>query len=381
MLKEFLENKPLYYTEIDYARMPKVYEKIKSHFKISKIVHIIGTNGKGTTGRFLAAALVSKGFKAGHYTSPHIVEFNERIWLNGDNVSNKELESAHKQLQLILSEKESAQLSYFEYTTFLAMLIFNECEYIILEAGLGGEHDATAVFPKILTLVTPIDLDHEAFLGNSIHSIATTKLNAMQKSVILANQKFPEVTLIAKDIALKKGAQTYTIKDFLDTQDEKKINEISEQLSLVNYLKENLKLSISALKFLKINYSSENFENARLFGRLSKIAENVTVDVGHNPLAAHSIVEALEGKKYILVYNSYKDKDYKEILRILKPIIWHVEIINIVGERVESKEFIQRALNELEIKYSEFKALKPDKEYLVFGSFAVVETFLREYNE
>lgn len=380
MLKEFLENKPLYYNEIDYTRMPRVYEKIKSYFNTSKIIHIVGTNAKGTTGRFLAAALVSKGFKVGHYTSPHILEFNERVWLNGTNISNAELEISHKQLQLILSEKESAELSYFEYTTLLAMLIFNDCEYIVLEAGLGGEYDATAVFPKVLTLVTPIDLDHEAFLGNSIKAIATTKLNAMQKSLILAKQKFQEVESIAKEIASKKGAIIYTTKDFLNAEDKKKIDEISEQLSLVAYLQENLKLSISALKFLKIDYSSANFENSRLFGRLSKIANNVIVDVGHNPLAANSILEALRGKKYILVYSSYKDKNYKEILRILKPIVRHVEIIALVGERVESNELIQAALNELELEYSEFKGVKDNEEYLVFGSFSVVEAFLREYN-
>ncbi len=380
MLQEFLENKPLYYNEIDYARMPRVYEKIKSHFNISKIVHIVGTNGKGTTGRFLAAALVYQGFKVGHYTSPHILEFNERIWLNGSNVTNAELELAHEQLQVILTTKDSEQLSYFEYTTLLAMLVFKMCDYIILEAGLGGEYDATAVFAKVLTLVTPIDLDHEAFLGNSIKAIATTKLNAMQNNVILAKQKFHEVESIAKEIASIKGAKIYTTKDFLDTTDDKKINEICEKLSLVEYLKENLKLSISALKFLGFDYSAENFENSRLFGRLSKIADNVIVDVGHNPLAAKSIAEALKGKKYILVYNSYKDKNYKEILRILKPIIWHVEIIDLVGERVESSQLLQNALNELEIEYSALKALRDDKEYLVFGSFSVVETFLREYN-
>lgn len=380
MLKVFLENKPLYYNEIDYTRMPRLYEKIKSHFKTSKIVHVIGTNGKGTTGRFLATALVCQGFKVGHYTSPHILEFNERIWLNGNDVSNTQLDSAHEQLQSILTKQDSRELSYFEYTTLLAMLVFSDCDYIVLEAGLGGEYDATSVFPKVLTLVTPIDLDHEAFLGNSIKTIATTKLNAMQNNVILAKQKFHEVESIAKDIASKKGAQIYSVKDFLDTADKKKIDEISEQLSLVEYLKENLKLSISALKFLGIDYSAGNFKYARLFGRLTKVADNVIVDVGHNPLAAKSVAEALNGKKYILVYNSYKDKNYKEILRILKPIIWHVEIIDLVGERVESKELIQSALNELKIEYSTFEALKDNGEYLVFGSFSVVETFLRDYN-
>jgi len=89
VLQKFLDEKPLYYEKIDYARMPRIYESIKSHFKIPKIIHLIGTNGKGTTGRFLATALHSLGFSTGHYTSPHILKFNERVWLNGRDVSSE----------------------------------------------------------------------------------------------------------------------------------------------------------------------------------------------------------------------------------------------------------------------------------------------------
>ena len=143
--------------------MPRVYEKVKQRLPLPKIVHIIGTNGKGTTGRFLASCLHSLGYKIGHYTSPHILKFNERIWLNGNDVSDDILNNAHDELQTILTQEDSNSLSYFEYTTLLAMLIYKDCDYVVLEAGLGGEYDATAVFPKVLTLVTPIDFDHEAF--------------------------------------------------------------------------------------------------------------------------------------------------------------------------------------------------------------------------
>ena len=101
-LESFLRDKPLYYTEIDYTRMPRIYEKVRSHFTASNIIHLLGTNGKGTTGRFLASALFHKGYKTGHYTSPHILEFNERVWINGKNASYESLEVAHKKLQSIL---------------------------------------------------------------------------------------------------------------------------------------------------------------------------------------------------------------------------------------------------------------------------------------
>ena len=91
LLSTFLHAKPLYYDTIDYERMPRIYAGIKSQLPYAKIIHIIGTNGKGTTGRFLATALHKKGFNVGHYTSPHIVKFNERIWKNGSDVSDEEL--------------------------------------------------------------------------------------------------------------------------------------------------------------------------------------------------------------------------------------------------------------------------------------------------
>jgi len=376
LLQDFLDNKPLYYEKIDYTRMPKVYEKLKKHFKQTKIIHIVGTNGKGTTGRFLATALHSLGFKVGHYSSPHILDFNERIWLNGENVSNKLLDQAHKNLLSILKREDSDSLSYFEYTTLLAMLIYNDVEYVVLEAGLGGEFDATSVFENLLTLVTPIAKDHEAFLGNTIEQIATTKLNAVQKAVILSTQE-EKVIQIADNILSKKSIISRTSHSFIDKEDEKKIIKISSNLALSSYLKNNLILAIATLKYFGLTYNENNFHNSRLFGRLSKVADNILIDVGHNVLAAQSLVKSLQNEKYILIYNSFKDKDYKNILQILQPIIEHVELIDIDDERVEKKQILEDTLCSLAIPFSTFTTIIEEKNYLVFGSFSVVENFLK----
>jgi len=370
ILQEYLNTKPLYYEKIDYTRMPRVYEKIKLFLNNPKIIHIIGTNGKGTTGRFLANALCSMGFSTGHYTSPHILEFNERIWKNGKNVSDAELEKAHAELQKILIKDDASSLSYFEYTTLLAMIIFKKCDYIVMEAGLGGEFDATAVFAKILTLVTPIDYDHEAFLGSNIDQIATTKLNAIQNNAVLAMQSYGDVYKVADKLSREKKLNIHRVEELLNAVDKQKIEEISKKLSLVPYLIENLSLSIAALNFLKLEYTTANFENPPLFGRITKINENIIVDVGHNALAARSLLNALAGDRYVVIYNSYKDKNYKEILSILKPIILHLEIIIIDDQRAAQIEDIQNALNNLEIKHTIFKEIKPGYKYLVFGSFS-----------
>ena len=378
MLEKYLNNKPLYYDEIDYSRMPRIYQKLSLHLSIPKIIHLIGTNGKGTTGRFLATALYNQGSNVGHYTSPHILKFNERIWLNGKDIDDETLNNAHNILQKLLNNKDSESLSYFEYTTLLAIIIYKECDYIVLEAGLGGEHDATAVFPKIVTLITPIDYDHESFLGNTIEEIATTKINSIGQHAIIAEQKYSEIYDIAKNITKIKDAKLYKIDELLKPENKEKITTISKNLELPYYLVQNLLLAIVALEFLKIEWDIKDFSNARLFGRLTKIEKNIYLDVGHNPLAASSIVKAFKDKKLILIYNSYKDKDFKEILKILKPIVLSVEIINIEDKRIVARNLLEEALRELDINYKSFDGvLQEEYNYLVFGSFTVAEQFLK----
>lgn len=380
MLQEFLDAKPLFYDEINYDRMPRVYKRIAVHFKLPKIIHIIGTNGKGTTGRFLSTALYREGYHTGHYTSPHIMEFNERIWFNGANVSMELLEATHQDLLAILTEEESESLSYFEYTTLLAMLFFSgKSDFVVLEAGLGGEHDATAVFTNELTLVTPIDRDHESFLGNDIESIAKAKLSAIQKAAVTAKQKYDVVYDICKELQEEKTLQIFQLDELLDEKDREKIAVVVQKEALADYLRENLSLAVAALKYFQIDYIAEDFYDAKLFGRLWVLEKNILVDVGHNTLAAESILRSLKNNKYTLVYNSYKDKNYKEILSILKPLIEKVELIDIYNTRAEQSSFLYKALDELDIQYSKFEKIEEKKKYLVFGSFSVVEAFLKVY--
>lgn len=121
---DFLAAKPLYYEHIDYTRFPRAYESIKQYFRAPKIIHIIGTNAKGSTGRFLALLLKANGKKVGHFTSPHIFSFNERFWLDGRIISDDEIQIAHEKI-LAYFKKEGAEhfiaeLSYFEWSVLLA---------------------------------------------------------------------------------------------------------------------------------------------------------------------------------------------------------------------------------------------------------------------
>ena len=372
-LYEFLESKPLYYKEIDHKRVHIAYALLKSHIKHPRVVHIVGTNGKGSTGRIISH-LASKSLSVGHYSSPHILKFNERIWLNGVDISDEKLELSHKKLFNILGKKMSDSLSYFEYTTLLAFVSFEECDLIVLEAGLGGEFDATNVCSKELSVITPIGVDHQAFLGDTIEQIASTKIRSIQKKVLLAPQVYNEVYTIAKDIAFSKNAKIFRVN--LNAEKYNTILNIAKKKLWASYLVDNAMVALRALDILNISYHIDDLENLELFGRFYPLAKNIRIDVGHNPLAAKAIVGALNSK-VVLIYNSLDDKDYEEVLRILKPKLKRVEVLAINSQRATTQEAIESALKSVGLEYSSFNnILNNDEEYLVFGSFYVVEEFL-----
>lgn len=365
---KFLEDKPLYFDKIDHKRVHLAYGILKPNIKQPQTVHIIGTNGKGSTGRTIAH-LANKTLKVGHFSSPHISKFNERIWINGEDINDTELDKAHIKLYNILGQNISNSLSYFEYTTLLALVAFENLDLIVLEAGLGGEFDATNVCDKDLTVITPIDIDHQQFLGNTIEEIASTKIRSIQKKALLAKQPNHEVYTIAKDIANSKSAKLYfTSKD------------IELNLNFSGYIKENILVALDALDILDIKYDIQDLDSLKLFGRFYKFNNNIIIDVGHNILASMAIFKTLN-HQVVLIYNSLDDKDYRKILKILQPKIKRVEIIKIPSQRATTTEEIASALDNLNIKYSTYNNKIDNKEnYLVFGSFYVVEEFLRIYN-
>lgn len=381
ILDEFLSRKPLFYDVIDYERFPNAYRRIEHLLSKPKIIHLVGTNGKGSTGRFLATALHRSGKSVGHYTSPHILRFHERIWLDGAEIRDEALEDAHQKLLTLLPEDIAESLSYFEYTTLLVMVAYEGCEYVVCEAGLGGEFDATNVFDKLLSVFTPIDFDHAAFLGTTINSIATTKLRSMQHVALLGKQKHPAVEEIARTVAEEKGCLLYPLSERITPKIEETAWHLATKNTLSDYLRDNLILAMAAYELLGYEAGEELFDQSALFGRLTQIAPNVTLDVGHNALAAESIVKAYEGKKITLIYNTYGDKDYREILHILHPILESVEIIDVNEGRIVERTLLESVLDALPIPYGAFKEIDENREYLVFGSFSVAETFLKRMNK
>ncbi|PSM52511.1 bifunctional folypolyglutamate synthetase / dihydrofolate synthetase [Campylobacter blaseri] len=377
-LNKYLQNKPIFYKKIDYTRMPRAYKSIKDKLPKKEIIHIVGTNGKGSTGRFLTLHLEALGYKVGHFTSPHIFKFNERFYLNGKDASDEELELAHEYLFSILNDEFRETLSYFEYATFLAIILFKNCDYIILEAGMGAEYDSTNLFPKKLSVFTPIGLDHTEILGDTIEKISKTKLISMAKNSVV-NSDMNEVSKnIARDIAIKNSVNLKFSNEVLDEFDKKEINNYVKKFDLPKFQISNLSLATAALKMLNLQPNYKNLKKLNLKGRLEKILPNLTIDVGHNDLAATNILNEFSGKKIVLIYNSFLDKDYKKILRDLMPIIKRVEIYEYESKdrKLATKEIIDE-LKLLGIKCSKFTKIENSENYLLFGSFMLVENFLK----
>lgn len=379
MLDNFLKNKPLFYKEIDRARMPNAFKFVQGAFKIPKIIHVVGTNGKGSTGRFLAQML-ARDHSVGHYTSPHIFEFRERFWINGAVASADALETAHERLIKILPPEVARSLSYFEYATLLCAVLFERCDFFVCEAGVGGEFDATNVFDKRLSLFTPIGFDHTALLGDTLEQIATTKFNAMT-DVALINDEMSELCAgIARRIAAKKGATLKFASQNLTNDDKNEIKIYAEKFGLPEFLRSNLTLSSSAFKELGFSLNLANLGALSLSGRCEKIAPNVTIDVGHNEMAAQALVKRFAGKKLNLIFNAFADKDIKAVLKAIKPIVKKTYIIEYEtpGRELATAQ-VKEALRELGMEFADFTDVRADEEYLAFGSFYLVEAFLKRY--
>ena len=442
-VKKFLNDRPIFYKKIDYERFPKAYESIKDKIPLKNVIQIIGTNGKGSTGRFLANAIAAAGFRVGHYTSPHVFRLNERIYLAGPtnkrlnsrelnldhnskqclnlnrgsselnficdskslskpnlnqssselakqnfrsapigrDVSDAQLQRAHEFLQESLPAEFKDSLSYFEYLTLAAAVIFRDCDYCVIEAGMGGEFDATSSFGRTLSLFTPIDTDHLGMLGQNLAQIARTKLITMDREAILSDEMSEVPLSIARQIAQQKGTRLSLASDFLDAPQRAQITEFCARNNLPKFQISNLSLALAAMKFLNLKFEISQLPPLNLRGRMEALAPNLRVDVGHNELAARAIAEIYAGKKIVLIYNSFADKDIAAVLRTLAPVLKRVEILSYrVKDRKLGGAQIGKCLGELGVPHCKFSGeISADEEYLVFGSFYLAERFLKRY--
>ncbi len=374
-LDSYLDSKGAEYAPFNPKRAHNIFKKLKPNLCLpKKIIHIIGTNGKGSTGRFITLGLEQHNLSVFHFTSPHLFEVNERFYKNGKSLESSVLEGAHLFLQQFDFIK---QASYFEYLTFLALILAQDCDVLVLEAGLGGEFDSTSVIESDICVFTSISYDHQEILGSKIEQIATTKLNAMAKLNFIAPQPFKTTINIAKRIAKQKQAKLIFVNDeILDSA----LLTYAKKYKLAPFLQENLWVAKNVLDFLGKSFDFGILRAFDLPYRAYKIQKNILLDVGHNEGCAREIAKIVGAKKVFLVYNTFFQKDVYKILKILKPIIKQVLILEVLHERILPKADLINVCEELRIPFDNFTHINPESEYVVFGSFSVVKEFLERIN-
>ena len=365
-------------------RVTRLLKKLNNpEDKISQVVHIAGTNGKGSTQAFLRAAIESSGESAHVYTSPHLTRFHERIRVAGSLISENVLADILNECELANNGKP---ITYFEITTCAAFLIFSriKADYTLLEVGLGGRLDATNILKKPkLTIITPISMDHVQFLGSTIEQIANEKAGIMKEGItcIVGHQSKDAIDVIKKRaIELKSKLkiygehwQVYAKSDKLIFKDAMGFLELPLPKLIGQHQIENAGTAIAAMRELSIpdEACKESMKNvywpARMqrleSGPLVKMANEseIWLDGGHNQAAGIAISNALEqlpkGRTNILICGMLKTKDLKAFLNPLFNSAKFLYGIRIQGE--ENSNSAETIVNQArEIGFSAFKTQK-----------------------
>lgn len=298
-----------------------------------KTIHIAGTNGKGSSSHTLAAILQSQGYKVGLYTSPHLVDFRERIRVNGECVPEQYVIDFVEENRAFF---EPLHPSFFELTTAMALKYFaeQEVDYAVIEVGLGGRLDCTNIITPILSIITNISFDHTQFLGNTLAEIAGEKAGIIKPGVpVVIGEYLPETRTVFEKKAKSENAPILFAQDFDVTRlENSEPSDVDMELK-GSYQERNKKTILTALHILrqKLAISDEAIregfahvcELTGLRGRWEKLndAPLTICDTGHN-LAGWSYlapqINAVKAETKHIVFGMVDDKDVAHVLQLLK---------------------------------------------------------------
>ena len=333
---EILTSKNKFHIKLGLERMEIILKAFNNPENSFECIHIAGTNGKGSTCTIMEKILLEDKRKViGKYTSPHLFSYTERISVNGENISEVEL----NQIISLINKKDAELnlgLTEFEILTAAAFIYFKKknVDIAILETGLGGRLDATNVIKKpLISVITSISFDHKERLGDTIEKIAFEKAGILKKGSKCTFLKTNNGFETLKNEAIKKGA--IFIEDDLDVTVENNIAKINGEDFEFNlngdFQKENLKLAFLAINSLDFKIKKETIKNAlknvSWRFRMDKInykGKNLLIDSCHNPDGARVLAEYLKkyekNKKIKFIFGCLKNKEYEKILdTIYKP--------------------------------------------------------------
>ena len=369
-----------------------------------KTIHVAGTNGKGSTAAIIYSILIANGYKVGLYTSPHLINFNERIRVNGVTITDEEIISFMKHVEPAINEIKS---TFFEVTTAMAFYHFsnNDVDIAIIETGLGGRLDSTNVVNPSLTVMTPISLDHRDILGDTIEKIANEKAGIIKKGVplISANQVNNVSKILEKRVKKKESVMHIcpnpeSVKLSSDgTSFEVKGNNFNTSL-IGEHQAQNATLAIATINLFNSDIPYEiidkGLRNVYWPGRLQQVSDKIYYDVAHNEDGVKSVLNNLNrifptSKLYGLLCL----KGDKEIDCIAESIKSQFEMLFVSTSKdglLMEPERLSRELHNLKVdnfpssdissSISKIKKVRgPDDVILIFGSHYIANEIFSEF--
>ena len=298
-----------------------------------RFLHVAGTNGKGSTCAMMDAILRAAGYRSGLYTSPHLVDFRERIRLDGAMIPEDAVAEGLTLLREAAETRDHAP-TFFELTTVLAAWWFarQSPDYVVWETGMGGRLDATnAVTPEV-AVITPIGMDHEKWLGDTIEEIAGEKAGVIKSRVpAVSAPQVPEVRAVIEARAADAGMSPVFVSE-----------PWSGEVSCLSgsHQRWNAALACSALRAAGVEVDAkaegEGLRRVVWPARFQRVTENFVIDGAHNPEAIETLVttwrEVFGGMRASLVFAALRDKDVPHLLRALHSVadeVWLVPVNNV----------------------------------------------------
>ena len=347
---DYLLDIPKFAKNKDNINARKILERMGNPDRDIKIIHVAGTNGKGSTCSFINSILLSAGKTVGMFTSPHLVKINERIKINGEDISDEKFLQAFMEVKEIVDgiiEEGGEHPTFFEYIFLVGIKALKDAgvEYGIFEVGLGGRLDATNIIEKPeVSIIASVSMDHMEILGDTIEKIAAEKAGIIKEDVPVVYYGEDEaVDRIIKSEIEKKGTRGISVKN----SDIKILSKTNKAIDFyyansydkyecltipfaVDYQTRNAALAISAVSLLKDDISKKDIElglsKARWAGRMELIKERTYIDGAHNydgVLQFKGFVNELmkkEDSQCFILFSVVKEKEYYEMMNLIEEI-------------------------------------------------------------
>lgn len=306
-----------------------------------KFIHVAGTNGKGSVCAMIDSVCRSAGIKTGLFTSPHLIRFNERIQISGSPIDDEAVVGGIQHIRALIDEERHP--TFFEITTALAFDYFRAqgVDLVVLETGLGGRLDATNVVNPLVSVLTSIDLDHQAWLGHTLSEIALEKAGIIKPGVpIVSGPQFPEARIVLERIAAERSASL----SYADVPVEDLFIGLAG-----SHQRLNAAIALNAIRTAGIHARPQALEEGLATvswpGRFQRIDDRIILDGAHNPAAVERVVETWKEcvgpQRATIIFGGLRDKDLEGMISMLSTLAARFLMVPIRSQRTASPAHVE----------------------------------------